>query len=119
MCEAAVEPPGSRMFVTNSNVWLRIRNTAIVSPSTRPRPSMLPPMIPPLPNGRITVRTIPHLVLPSANAASHSVRGAWLNTSRTIAVTIGRTMNDTTSPALNIEPRNVCDVGRKMGMKSR
>src|SRR3978361_392580 len=49
-----------------------IMYTAMVSPSARPRPSMVPPMIPPFPNGITTVRIIPQRVDPSARAPSRS-----------------------------------------------
>ena len=44
----------------------------MVSPSARPRPSIVPPMMPPRPNGRTTVRIMPQRVAPSASAASFS-----------------------------------------------
>ncbi|MNY80328.1 hypothetical protein D3C86_2213220 [compost metagenome] len=43
-----------------------IMYTAMVSPSARPRPSMVPPMMPPRPNGRTTDVIMPHRVDPSA-----------------------------------------------------
>ena len=47
--------------------------------------SIVPPMMPPIPNGSTTLRTTPHLVAPSAIAASRSPRGAWSNTARITA----------------------------------
>ena len=66
--------------------------TAIVSPSARPRPSIAAEMTPRRPNGSTAVRIISHRVAPRASAASLWVSGVWANTSRLIAVTIGRIM---------------------------
>ena len=72
--------------------------TAIVSPSARPRPSIEPPMIPPLPNGSTTVLITPHFVPPSASAPSFSPGGACEKTSRITAVQIGTIISATTMP---------------------
>ena len=79
-------------------------STAIVSPSARPRPSIVPPMMPPRPNGSTTVRIMPHRVAPSASAASRSPSGACANTSRITAQASGITIIATASPAMNAEP---------------
>ncbi len=73
----------------------------IVSPNARPRPNIVPPMIPPRPNGINTIRIIPQCVDPNANAASFSPGGHNENTSRITEHAIGITINDTTSPAMN------------------
>ena len=77
--------------------------TAIVSPRARPRPSMVPPMIPPRPKGSTTVRIMPHLVEPRAYADSRSPMGAWANTPRITAQAIGMTIRETQMPAMNTE----------------
>src|SRR5690606_11221809 len=48
----------------------RMMATAIVSPSARPSPSIVPPITPGAPKGRTAVRIISHRVAPSARAAS-------------------------------------------------
>ena len=83
----AVEPaPDSRMI------------DGEVSPRARPRPSIEALMTPGLPKGSTAVRIISHRVAPSARAPSLWVIGVWAKTSREIAVTIGRTMIDSTMP---------------------
>ncbi len=99
-----VAPPFSRIWMDTSGTCGSNRNTAMVSPSARPSPSIEPPMIPPRPNGSTTVRTMPHRVPPRASAASFSAGGVWAKTSRETEAMIGRTMSDTTIPAMNIEP---------------
>ena len=64
---------------------------------------MVPPMIPPRPNGRTTERIIPHRVAPRAKAPSRSPSGAWEKTSRMIEHWIGMTISATTSPAMKVE----------------
>ena len=66
MREETEDVPDSRMRGCTANVTEMTMNTAMVSPSARPRPSMVPPMMPPVPNGMTTVRTIPHRVDPRA-----------------------------------------------------
>ena len=78
--DETVAVPVSRTLGLISKTWLMISSTAMVSPKARPRLSMVPPMMPPLPNGRTTSRIMPHLVEPSANAASFSPGGVWLKT---------------------------------------
>ena len=76
----------------------------MVSPSARPRPSIVPPMMPPRPNGSTTARTIPQRVAPSARAASFSPGGVCENTSRITEHAIGRTIIATAMPAMNALP---------------
>ena len=59
-------PPDWRMCRLTVKTGEMIRITTMVSPRARPRPSMVPPMIPPFPNGRTTERIIPHRVAPRA-----------------------------------------------------
>ena len=73
----------------------------MVSPRARPRPSIVPPMMPPRPKGSTTVRIIPHVVAPSASAASFSPGGVWAKTWRMIAQAIGITIIETAMPAKN------------------
>lgn len=63
----------------------------------------MPPIMPPFPKGRTTVRIMPQRVAPSAKAPSRSPAGAWENTSRMIEQVIGATMSATTSPAMNVD----------------
>ncbi len=49
-------------------------------------------MMPPRPKGRTTERIIPHLVAPSASAASFSPCGVWEKTWRITAQAIGITI---------------------------
>ena len=91
--------PISVRFGFTSNVGLMMRTTAIVSPSARPRPSMVPPMMPPRPKGSTTEVIIPHLVAPSASAASFSPCGVWEKTWRITAHAIGSTIIATAMPA--------------------
>src|SRR5699024_7142781 len=65
-------------------------STAIVSPSARPRPSIAAEMMPERPNGRTAWRIISHRVAPRAREASSCSRGVCRNTSRMVAVMIGR-----------------------------
>ena len=64
---------------------------------------MVPPMMPPLPNGRTTDRIIPQRVEPSASAPSRSPTGACENTSRMIDAITGVIIMATTSPAMNVD----------------
>ena len=78
-----------------------IRTTAMVSPSARPRPSIVPPMMPPRPKGRTTAVIIPQRVAPSASAASFSPCGVCEKTWRMTAQAIGITIMATAMPAQN------------------
>ena len=71
----------------------------MVSPRARPRPSMVPPMMPPRPKGSTTERIMPQRVAPSARAASRSPGGAWEKTWRITAHDIGSTIIATAMPA--------------------
>ena len=73
--------------------------TAIVSPSARPRPSMVAPMIPGRLRGTTIERITSQRVAPRANPACRSVSGTAVNTSRTRAVMIGMIMIASTTPA--------------------
>ena len=97
--ELTVLVPISRIRGLISKAGETIRTTAMVSPSARPRPSMVPPMMPPRPNGRTTEVIIPQRVAPSASAASFSPGGVWENTWRITAQAIGITIIDTAMPA--------------------
>ena len=70
--------------------------TAIVSPSARPRPSMVAETMPERPNGSTAIRIISQRVAPSASAASSCSTGVCRKTSRQIAVMIGRIMTAST-----------------------
>ena len=84
------------------NVVPSVRASAIVSPSARPRPSMVAAIRPGRPYGRTAVRIISHFVAPRASAASSFIWGVCANTSRDSAVMIGRTMI-----ARTIEPSRI------------
>ena len=58
--------PVCRMCGWKTNTGEMIMKTAMVSPRARPRPSIVPPIMPPLPKGRTTERIIPHFVAPRA-----------------------------------------------------
>ncbi len=77
----------------------RMMATAIVSPSARPRPSIEALMIAERPNGRTVMRIISQRVAPSASAPSRRRRGVCANTSRVIALMIGRIMTARTMPS--------------------
>ena len=76
-------PPASSTCGVNSKRGEMIISTAMVSPRARPRPSIVPPMMPPRPKGNATTRIIPHRVLPSAYAPSRSPGGTWENAGET------------------------------------
>src|SRR5229473_342740 len=87
----------------------------MVSPSERPRPSIVPPITPPRPYGSTTVLIMPHLVAPSAYAPSRSPGGACENASRITEQAIGVTMSDTTVPAMNAD--EVYTVAEASGLR--
>src|SRR5215467_7513614 len=89
MSEETVIVPISRILILTMNSGEMMRTTAIVSPRARPSASIVPPMMPPRPNGSTTVRIMPQRVAPSASAASRSATGAWENTCRITAQAIG------------------------------
>ena len=66
--------------------------TAIASPSARPRPRIIAAAIPDRADGRITPRTISHLVAPSANAPSSNSVGTCRKSSRLMLEMIGTIM---------------------------
>src|SRR5215469_2101310 len=82
----------------------RMSMTAIVSPSARPRPSIEPLMRPGRPYGSTATRIISQRVAPSAHAASMFCGGVRSNTSRLMAVMIGRIMMASTTPPSKIVP---------------
>src|SRR5215470_19755782 len=59
-------PPLSSTWWLKVKTGLRMKAITMVSPSARPRPSMLAPITPDLPYGSTTVRIMPHRVEPSA-----------------------------------------------------
>ena len=61
-------------------------------------------MTPGLPNGSTATRIISQRVAPRASAASLLGSGVWSNTSRLMAVTIGRIMMASTIDARNTVP---------------
>src|SRR5579862_1155167 len=80
--------------------------TAMVSPSARPRPSMMPPTTPIRVYGRTMLRTTSHVVQPTAYADSLSTDGTISNTSRITAATNGITITARMMPAVST-PRPV------------
>ena len=99
----------------------RIMATAMVSPSARPRPSIVAETIPDLPKGSTAMRIISQRVAPSASAASSCSRGVWRKISRVREVMIGRIMIESTSEAVS-SVRPVCDTepsaaGAKIGIQ--
>jgi hypothetical protein len=95
--------PRWRMWALTENTGEIRSATAIVSPRARPRPSMVAPIAPPLPNGSTTHRIIPQRVAPSANAPSRSPAGACEKTSRITEQAMGAAIMATTIPAMNVE----------------
>src|SRR5512140_2692030 len=95
----AIELPGSnsdgliRYALPMTNV------TAIVSPSARPRPSMIPPMTPTFVYGSTMFQTTSHVVQPMPYADSFSTGGTISNTSRITDEMNGITMTDRMIPA--------------------
>ena len=75
--------------------------TAIVSPSARPSPSMMPPMTPIRVYGSTTLRTTSHVVQPRPYADSFSTGGTISNTSRITDAMNGITMTDRMTPAVS------------------
>ena len=101
MFAAKVLPPGSVRWTLTVKTAERIRATAMVSPSARPRPSMAAEIMPGLANGNTAMRTISHRVAPSARAASLCPSGTCTITSRLTAATVGRIMMASTIDARN------------------
>ena len=99
-----VDVPDSSTYGLISKACEMTSTTEMVSPSARPRASMLPPMMPLLPNGSTTVRTIAQRVAPRASAASFSPTGASEKTSRITEVAIGKIIIVTAIAATNAEP---------------
>ncbi len=95
--------PDSSTLDVKCQAGTMISVTAIVSPSARPRPSMVAPITPARPNGSTTVRIIPQRVEPSAYAPSRSPTGACEKTCLDSDVTMGMTMSETTTPAMKVE----------------
>ena len=96
-----MSPPGSVMCVSMTKPEFSTSATAIVSPRARPSPSIEAEMMPARPNGRTAVRTISHLVAPSAQAASIVSPGTCRKTSRVTAETVGMIMMASTTPAIS------------------
>src|SRR5262249_61817766 len=88
----------------------RMSMTAIVSPSARPRPSIEPLMRPGRPYGSTAIRIISQRVAPSAHAASMFCGGGRSNTSRLMAVMIGRVMIGRTTPPAENGPKATVSV---------
>jgi hypothetical protein len=93
--------------------------TAIVSPSARPSPSIAAETMPGRPKGSTARRIISQRVAPSARAASSCSAGACRNTSRQIAVMIGRIMTASTSAAVRIVRPVPLAVPPKNGIQPR
>ncbi len=119
MSDAMEFAPEDRMRKLRSKDSEMMRLTAMASPRARPRPSMTAPTRPPLPKGRTTSRMTRARLAPSARAASRSGRGVREKISRQMEVTMGSTMMDTRTPAMNEEPVKTVVPGAtlKMGMK--
>ena len=92
MLAAMVLPPFSIRLNEMLKTMPSVIASAIVSPSARPRPSITAAITPGLPYGSTAVRTISHLVAPSASAASSFMPGVCRKTSRDNDVMIGSTM---------------------------
>ncbi|HEV2736391.1 MAG TPA: hypothetical protein VGV85_16215 [Longimicrobiaceae bacterium] len=73
--------------------------TAMVSPSARPSPRMVAPMIPGVAYGSTTCQVISQRVAPSASAPSRCTRGTAASTSRDTAEMKGITMIARITPA--------------------
>ena len=86
--------------------------TAIVSPTARPKPSMIAPAMPGAPPAS-TTRVVSQRVAPKASAASRCETGTAASTSRMTAETIGVTMIASMTPPVR-SPRPVA-VPRKSG----
>ena len=76
--------------------------TAIVSPSARPSPSMMPPITPILVYGRTMFQTTSQVVAPMPYADSLSTGGTISNTSRITEAMNGMTMTDRMIPAVRM-----------------
>ncbi len=76
--------------------------TAMVSPSARPRPSMMPPITPTFVYGSTTFQTTSHVVQPMPYADSLSTGGTISKTSRITDATNGMIMMDRMIPADSI-----------------
>src|SRR3954467_8470337 len=82
--------------------WLKLpmtKVTAMVSPSARPSPSMIPPMTPAFVYGSTTRDTTSQVVEPNAYADSLSLGGVTSNTSRITAAMNGMIMMARMIPA--------------------
>ena len=103
MSAEAVCVPASRMRALITYSGEMMISTAAVSPSARPRASIVPPMMPPLAKGSTTVFDHPNRVAPSAIAASRSPTGAWSKTARMTEQASGIAIMATARPAMKAE----------------
>src|SRR5260370_25180013 len=76
-----------------------VKVTALVSPSERPKPSMMPPMTPTLVYGSTTLRTTSQVVQPMPYADSLSTGGTISNTARLTDEIKGITITERMTPA--------------------
>src|ERR1700681_1923917 len=74
--------------------------TAMVSPSARPRPNMMPPTMPTRECGTTTFHITSQVVAPSPYPDSLSMAGTVSKTSRMVAAMNGNTMMARTTPAV-------------------
>ncbi|KFC50413.1 hypothetical protein GY12_19885 [Micrococcus luteus] len=93
--------------------------TAMVSPSARPRPSMIEETMPARANGNTVILIISQRVAPRPSAASSWSFGVWVKISRQSAVMIGRTITASTTPEVSRVRPVVVAEPPKNGMKPR
>ena len=72
---------------------------AIVSPSARPRPSTVAPMMPERTHGRVTLLATSQSVMPRADAPSFGSGGTPEKRSRVVEVMMGTIISASTMPA--------------------
>ena len=72
---------------------------AIVSPSARPSPRTVAPMIPDRTQGRVTLFATSQSVMPRAEAPSLGSGGTCMKRSRVVDVMMGTIMSASTMPA--------------------
>src|SRR5690606_40023311 len=97
----AMELEGEKIDDGKLNAFPITKVTAIVSPSARPRPSIMPPITPFFVNGNTTFHTTSHVVLPKPYADSLSKGGTRSNTSRITAEMTRHDMKDRIRPPVN------------------
>ena len=100
--DVVMAPVVSTLYFTSKAMEM-MSSTATVSPSARPSPSIVPPMIPRRPKGRTTLRITPQRDPPRARAPSRSPSGAWEKTLRMTEQARGITIVATASPAIRAE----------------